>query len=341
MGETGTGEAKRGDAGATPGTRVALILLNDNVIRFLILVLLVVVFALTTQGTMVGGANIANVLVQSAIRGIAACGQALVVLTAGLDLSVSGVVALSLMVGGALITSNPQVSLLGGAMSPLLAIPMMLTVAAAFGLANGYLIARFRLPALVVTLGSWQIGNGVAYEVTGKGFVDHIPSSIAFIGQGAILSAPMPVIIFFAVVGLSYFLLHHTPFGAEVYAVGGSPKAAFISGVRVRRVRILVFVIAGFLYGVGALLSMSSYLSATMAQTSGLELSTIAAVAIGGVSLAGGKGTIVGVLFGTLIIGVLDNGLSIMGVGPEYQAVAKGAILIAAVLADAMSQRRR
>ena len=159
----------------------------------------------------------------------------------------------------------------------------MILVAAAFGFVNGFIVARFRLPALVVTLGSWQIGNGLAYQVTGKGFVDHIPLNIAAIGQGQILGTPIPVIVFFAIVALSYFLLHRTPFGAEVYAVGGNPKAAFISGVPVQRVRIMVFAIAGLLYGVGAVISMSSYLSATMAQTTGLELSTISAVAIGGV----------------------------------------------------------
>jgi len=317
------------------------ILSNDNVIRFLILTVLVVAFAIASQGAMISGANIENVLVQSAIRGIAACGQALVVLTAGLDLSVSGVVAVSMMVGASLITSNPQVSLLGSAISPLLALPIMLVVATGFGLVNGYLVARFRLPALVVTLGTWQIGNGLAYQVTGKGFVDKIPLDIAAIGQGQLLSLPIPIILLFAIVGASYFLLHHTSFGTEVYAIGGNPRTAFISGVQVRRVRILVFGIAGLLYGVGAVLSMSSYLSATMAQTSGLELSTISAVAIGGVSLSGGKGTMIGVLLGTLIIGVVDNGLSILGVGPAYQAILKGAIVIVAVLADAMSQRAR
>lgn len=315
--------------------------LDENAVRFAILVALVAGFAVATQGAMVGAANIANVLTQSAIYGIAACGQALVVMTAGLDLSVSGVVALSLMIGGSLITADPQLSLLGTAVSSWLAIPVMLAVAAGFGLANGFLVARFRLPALVVTLGSWQIGNGLAYQVTGRGFVDKIPSGIAFIGQGHILSVPVPIILFFSVVGLSYFLLHRTPFGAEVYAIGGNPRSAFISGVLVGRGRILVFGIAGLLYGVGAVISMSSYLSATMAQTTGLELSTISAVAIGGVSLAGGKGTMFGVLVGTLIIGVLDNGLSIMGIGPAYQAIVKGVIIVLAVLPDALSQRQR
>jgi ribose/xylose/arabinose/galactoside ABC-type transport system permease subunit len=315
------------------------VLRNDNLARFLFLLALVIGFAIVTQGAMVSGANVANVLVQSAIAGIAACGQAFVVLTAGLDLSVSGVVAVSMMIGGSLITSDPRVSLLGSPVSPLLALPLMIIVAGAFGVANGYLVARFRLPALVVTLGSWQIANGLAYQVTGKGFVDKIPAGIAAMGQGQFLSLPIPVIVLFAIVGLSYFLLHHTPFGAQVYAIGGNPKAAFISGVPVQRIRIMAFGIAGLLYGVGAVISMSSYLSATMAQTAGLELSTISAVAIGGVSLSGGKGTMIGVLIGTLIIGVVDNGLSIMGVGPAYQAILKGLIIIAAVAPDSFRRR--
>ena len=323
-------ETSASDGGNVLPRRWAL-LRNDDFIRFLILVVLVVVFAVASNGLTIGGANIANVLVQSAIRGVAACGQALVVLTAGLDLSVSGVVAVALMSGGSLITANPQFSLLGFALSPLLAIPIMLLIGTAFGFANGFVVARFRLPAIIVTLGSWQIGVGLAYQVTGSGFVDQLPESIAFIGQGDFLFVPIPVLIFFVVVGATYYLLHHTSFGAEIYAVGGNPKAAFISGVRVERVRIAVFAIAGFLYGVGAVIAMSRYLSSTMAQATGLELATIAAVAIGGVSLSGGRGTILGVLLGTLIIGVLDNGLSVMGIGPAYQAIAKGAIIIAAV----------
>jgi ribose/xylose/arabinose/galactoside ABC-type transport system permease subunit len=310
-----------------------------NLVRLLVLVVLVLGFAMQTHGVTLGTANLANVLIQSAIRGVTACGQALVVLTAGLDLSVSGVVAISLMVGASLITGNPQLGLLGGAISPLIAIPVMLAVGTGFGLANGWFVARLRLPALIVTLGSWQIGNGLAYQVTGGGFVDQIPGSIAFIGQGDVLSVPMPVIILFAVVGVTYFLLHHTPFGAEVYAVGGNARSAFISGVRVRRIRIAVFAIAGLFYAIGAAVSMSRYMSATMAQTTGLELSSIAAVAVGGVSLAGGKGTILGVLLGTLIIGVIDNGLSVMGVGPAYQAIVKGAIVILAVAADGFLRR--
>jgi ribose/xylose/arabinose/galactoside ABC-type transport system permease subunit len=312
---------------------------GDNAVRILILIGLVIIFAVETRGATIGAANLTNVLVQSSIRGIAACGQALVVLTAGLDLSVSGVVAVSLMVGASLITSNPQVSLFGGALSPFLAIPVMLMVGAGFGLANGYLVARLRLPALIVTLGSWQIGVGLAYQVTGSGFVDKIPATIAFIGQGSLMGVPLPVLFLFAIVALTYFLLHHTPFGAEIYAIGGNPRAAFISGVQVRRIRIAVFGLAGLLYGVGALLSMSRYLSATMAQTTGLELSTIAAVAIGGVSLSGGKGTIIGVLLGTLIIGVIDNGLSVMGIGPAFQAILKGTIVITAVMADGFLRR--
>jgi ribose/xylose/arabinose/galactoside ABC-type transport system permease subunit len=329
------GEETQGEGRA----RLGKLLRNDNVIRFLILVALVIVFAILTRGVTIGTANISNVLVQSAIRGIAACGQALVVLTAGLDLSVSGVVAVALMTGGSLITENPEYSLLGFALSPVFAILIMLTIGTAFGFANGYIVARFRLPALIVTLGSWQIGVGLAYQVTGSGFVDKLPQSIAFIGQGDFLFIPIPILIFFGVVAVTYYLLHHTPFGAEVYAVGGNPRAAFISGVRVMRVRIAVFAIAGLLYGIGSVIAMSRYLSSTMAQATGLELATIAAVAIGGVSLSGGKGTIIGVLLGVLIIGVLDNGLSVMGVGPAYQAIAKGVIIVAAVGLDAIRHR--
>lgn len=307
---------------------------RDNAVRIMILVALVVAFAIASKGITLVPDNIANVLVQSAIRGVAACGQALVVLTAGLDLSVSGIVAVSLMAGGALLTDNPQYSMLGFSLTPLLVIPIMLLIGTGFGLANGILVARLRLPAIIVTLGTWQIGIGLAYQVTGSGFVDRLPDTIAFIGQGEILAIPFPIFVFFAVVAATWYLLHRTRLGMEIYAVGGNPRTAFISGVRVERVRIIVFAIAGFLYGIGAVIAMSRHLTSTMTQAAGLELSTIAAVAIGGVSLAGGKGTIFGVLLGVLIIGVLDNGLSVMGVGPAGTAITKGAIIVAAVAVD-------
>jgi ribose/xylose/arabinose/galactoside ABC-type transport system permease subunit len=313
---------------------------RENAVRLLVVVALVAAFAVATGGLTVSSANIPNILVQSAIRGIAACGQALVVITAELDLSVSGVVALAMMAGGSLITGNPRYSLLGFALSPWLVVPIMLAVGTAFGLINGLIVSRLRLPALIVTLGSWQIGLGLAYQMTGSGYVDQIPESVAFIGQGSLLSVPNPVIILCVVVAATYFIVHHSPMGAEITAVGGNPRCAYIAGVKVANVKLLVFGIAGLFYGTGAVLAMSRYMTSTMTQASGLELATIAAVAIGGVSLSGGKGTIFGVLLGTLIIGILDNGLSVMGVGPALTSIAKGLIIIVAIALDGWRRRR-
>jgi ribose/xylose/arabinose/galactoside ABC-type transport system permease subunit len=326
-------EMKR-SSGGLAFTAVSGALERDNVVRVLIVLALVAGFAIATDGLTVSGANVPNSLVQSAIRGIAACGQAMVVLIAELDLSVSGAVALAMMLGGSLLTGNAKYSLLGFTLSPVIAIAAMLIAGTGFGLVNGLIVSRLRLPALIVTLGTWQIGYGLAYQVTGSGYVDQLPDSIAFLGQGTFLLLPIPVIILIVVVALSYFILHHTSLGAEIYAIGGNPRCAYIAGVKVRNVKLAVFGMAGLLYGIGAVIAMSRYMTSTMTQASGLELATIAAVAIGGVSLSGGKGTILGVLLGTLIIGIIDNGLSVMGVGPAYMAIAKGAIIIAAIALD-------
>lgn len=312
---------------------------QENFIRALILAALVAGFAFLTEGLTISSGNISNILIQCAIRGICACGQALVVLVAGLDLSVSGVVAVALMFGGSLITANPHYSLLGAPLSPWMVIPVMLLIGVAFGLANGALVSRFRLPSLVVTLGTWQIGLGLAYGITGTGYVDQIPESIAFFGQGAVLDVPMPVLILFAIVVVTHLVLRNTTFGNEIYAVGGNPRSAYFSGVKIDNVKLAVFAIAGLLYAVAAVIAMSRYLSSTLAQAGGLELSTISAVAIGGVSLSGGRGTIFGVLLGTLIIGVIDDGLSVMGVGSAYTAISKGIIIVAAVILDNLRQR--
>lgn len=321
-------------------SRLGFIVNNGDAIRLLVLIGVVVVFAILTNGLTLSISNVSNVIIQSAIRGIAACGQALVIITGGIDLSVSGVVALTIMVGGSLMTSNPDLSLFGGQFSPVLVLPLILMIGMAVGLVNGVLVANFRLPALLVTLATWQICLGLAYQVTGSGFVNQIPGSILALGQGSLLGIPMPILILLVVVLFSHFLLVHTTFGSSLMAVGGNPRCAHISGIKVTRTRAIVFGVAGLLYGVAAVVNMSYFGSATMAQTTGLELATIAAVAIGGVSLAGGRGSIVGVLLGALIIGVIDNGLGVMGVGPSYQNITKGLIIIAVVTVDGYSSSR-
>lgn len=309
-------------------------LANGNTIRFLVLVALVLLFGVLTDGASVSTANLSNVLLQSAIRGIAACGQALVIMSAGLDLSVSGIVAVTLMLGGGLLTANPDLSLLGQQLPIVIVLAIMLLVGGAFGLFNGLLVSWFRIPALLATLGVWQISEGLAFRLTGRGYVDQMPQGIADFGTTTFLYLPLPVIVLLAVVALTYIVLHHTTFGSELYAVGGNDRSAMISGVRVVRVRTSVYAIAGLLYGVGAILSLAHFQGATMAQATGLELETIAAVAIGGVSLSGGRGTILGVILGVLIVGVIGNGLNILGAGPTYQSLVKGGLLIFVVALD-------
>ena len=310
------------------------VLSNGNVIRFLVLLVLIVFFGILSNGASITLTNLENVIVQSAIRGIAACGQALVVMSAGIDLAVSGIVALVLMVGGGLVTANETLNLIGFQMPSVFAILIMLLMGGAFGLFSGVLVAWIRIPALLATLGVWQISEGLAFRSTGTGFVDGIPQNIIAINQFTIMSVPMPIIILTTVALLSYFVLERTVFGREIYAVGGNARAAALSGVRVARIRIAVFSVAGVLYGISAVLSMSRFQGATLAQASGLELETLAAVAIGGVSLSGGKGTILGVILGVLIVGVIGNGLNILGAGPTAQNLVKGGLLVFVVVLD-------
>ncbi|MCB1494351.1 MAG: ABC transporter permease [Bauldia sp.] len=316
------------------------ILANENTVRLMILLTLVVLFGILTDGASTSLSNLTNVLVQSAIRGIAACGQALVIMSAGLDLAVSGIVSVSLMLGAGLVTANPELNLLGYQLPVVVVFPVMLLVAAAFGLLNGVLVAGLRIPALLATLGVWQISEGLAYKLTGKGYVDGISESIGAIATTDVLFLPLPVVILFLVVAATHVVLGHTTFGRELYAVGGNDRSAVISGVRVSWIRCSVYGIAGLLYGICAILSLAHYQGATMAQASGLELETIAAVAIGGVSLSGGKGTIVGVILGVLIVSVIGNALNILGAGPTYQNVVKGGLLILVVALDTAVARR-
>ena len=308
----------------------------ENAILAIIAGGIVGVFSIVTKGANTTVSNIYNILIQSSIRGVAAIGQGLIILLGAIDLSVAGVATCATMIGGSMMTSDLARNIFGFPLSIYIAIPLVLLIGAGFGLANGTLVSMTGVPALIVTLGTWQISKGIAYQSTGGGLITDLPSAIGFIGTGKIGLVPIPIVIFFSIVGIGYFILHHTQFGRNIYAVGGNPIVAHLSGISVRKTVLIVFLMAGALYGVASILGMGRYMSSTMMQMQGLELDTIGAVLIGGISLSGGRGTIIGMLLGVLIIGIVNNGLSIIGASTATMFIAKGAIVITAVAIDTM-----
>ena len=278
--------------------------------------------------------NIINVLRQTSINGILAIGMTFVILTRGIDLSVGSVVALAGVVSASFATTSASGFIPG---APYVAIlPMIVGVATgiAMGALSGVAVARFLVPAFVATLGMLSAARGLTLIYSGGRPIPALTDGYRWIGTGDIAGIPVPIILFALVFAVAHFVLTRTRFGRHVYAVGGNPHAAKVSGLPVRRIRFAVYVISGALAGIAGMVLAARTGSALPQAGVAYELDAIAAVVIGGTSLAGGIGRVSGTVIGALLIGVMNNGLDLLGVESYYQQVIKGALIVAAVLLD-------
>lgn len=312
---------------------------NEYFALGVILGVLMAVFGVMTHGLSLRRANILNIMLQSSMRGVVSVGQAMVILTAGIDVSVGGMSALVACIGGALMTTMP------GYLGPIpvgAGLILMLLAGAGLGAINGLFVSRLRLAPLIVTLATWQITRGAA-SIVSKEESMHLPDALAFVAHGSIGGVPIAAFIFVAAIVLGYFILNHTIFGNSVYAVGGNEPSAWLSGIRTRNTHFWVYIISGLCAAIAAMIQVSRVMSASPVVwgITGLELAidSIAAVVIGGVSLFGGKGSIVGVLLGVLIIGVLNNGMNLAGLNIFTQYLLKGGVILVAVGVDAWRRR--
>lgn len=272
--------------------------------------------------------NLLNLLLQVTSNALIAFGMTFVILTGGIDLSVGSILALS---------SAITAGLLGSGMPVTLAILISLILGFILGMMNGLLISYGKLAPFIVTLATMTIFRGATLVYTNgnpitKGLSDTF--LFQFLGQGYIVGIPFPVIIMFIVFIVLYVLLHKTAFGKSVYAIGGNEKAAYISGVKLNKVKIIIYSISGMMASISGLIITSRLSSAQPTAGASYEMDAIAAVVLGGTSLSGGKGRILGTLIGALIIGVLNNGLNIIGVSAFWQQVVKGVVILIAVLID-------
>lgn len=308
---------------------------HENAVIGIALAAMIAVLGGISRGATVTRGNMANVLIQSSVRGVAAVGQAFCILTANFDLSVSGVGVMAMMLGSSMMTTE-WTNILGYPASPFMAIPAMLAVGACWGLLSGSLVSRLNMPSLIVTFGVWQIGYGVAFYVTRGTAVMELPESFAVYG-----ALPVGPIIFFSVAAVAYFVLTYTTFGRSVYAAGGNPVSAYLSGINVKNTYLAVFAISGLCAGLAGMLMTSRGMAGSIEALRGLELDSIASVVIGGVSLFGGRGNMIGVVLGALLIGVVNNAMSVMHMPHAGRYIVKGAIIIGAVAADILRRRRR
>lgn len=278
--------------------------------------------------------NIVNVLRQTSINGILAIGMTFVILTRGIDLSVGSVVALAGVVSASFATTASTAMVPGGPYPAPVALGLGVLVGLAAGAISGVVVARFKVPPFVATLGMLSAARGLTLIYAGGKPVPALTDAYRYIGTGSILGVPMPVILFALIFLGSLWVLTSTRFGRHVYAAGGNPHAARVSGVNVRRVIVLVYVISGAFAGVAGMILAARTGSGLTQAGIAYELDAIAAVVIGGTSLSGGVGKVTGTLIGALLIAVVNNGLDLMGVESYYQQVIKGMLIVAAVMLD-------
>jgi ribose/xylose/arabinose/galactoside ABC-type transport system permease subunit len=314
---------------------------HENAALGMVLIVSIVIVAALSRGVSVRPVNMSNVLLQSSIRGLASIGQAFVILTGGIDVSVGGIATFAAIVGAQMMTEAPWLNTVGYPVSIYVAIPVTIIVGALWGALNGSLVSRIGIPALIVTLGMWQVSDGFALSMTGGRTIFHLPAELTFYGQGKVAGIPVPVLILVGVVVVAYFVLNYTAFGRSIYASGGNPVSAWLSGVNVRRTQLTVYIISGFLAGLAGAIMTARVASAAMTTVEGLEIESIASVSVGGISLVGGKGNIIGVVLGVLIIGVISNAMSVLGASLAVQNVVMGSIIILAVAIDCIRRSRR
>ena len=281
------------------------------------------------------GENLSLVLQQVMVVGVLAVGQTLVVLTAGVDLSCGAVMAL----GGVVMTKLAAES----GLPPAAAVAAGVLATTLFGLANGLLVTLVRLPPFIVTLGTLNVAFALTQLYSDGQTVSDVPAAMTRLGE-TVPVAGTPVVYGAAVMLLVYaaaaFALRETAAGRHVYAVGGAPEAARLAGVHTRRVLLGVYTLAGALYGLAALLLVARTGVGDPNAGQAENLESVTAVVLGGTSLFGGRGLVLGTLVGALIVGVFRNGLTLLGVSSVYQVLVTGVLVILAVAADQLSRRR-
>jgi fructose transport system permease protein len=331
---TPTGEVEA--APAEPAPSLASRALALSTLGPLIALVLAVVFFTAQSSRFLTGGNLSLVVQQVMVVGTLAIGQTLIILTAGIDLSNGAVMAFGNIVMTKLAVDS--------GVNPYLAILLGLVVCAAFGFFNGSLVTGLRLPPFIVTLGTLNIAFALTHIYSEDQTISGLPSELTFFGntfQVGQTDITYGTVLMLALFVVAWYVLRQTAAGRHVYAVGNNPEAARLTGIRTRRLLLGVYTTAGLVYGIAALLliSRTSVGDPQAGQTDNLD--SITAVVLGGTSLFGGRGSVIGTLIGALIVGIVRNGLQLMGVRSIYQVLITGILVILAVAVDQLARRRQ
>jgi ribose transport system permease protein len=299
---------------------------NTGILIALVALCLFLILNPVTKDTFLTSRNIFNVLRQISTNLYLACGMTMVIILGGIDLSVGSIIALSgCIAAGTVVHYNLPIGV---------AILVGILVGLVVGICNGFVIAKTTIPPFIVTLATMNIAKGLAYVYTGGKPVRVLTKEWQFIGGGYISIFPMPVVILLVVLLITGIIMNRTQFGRHMYAVGGNALAAKYSGINVAKVKFFVHVFIGALAGLAGVVLASRMYSGQPTAGEGAEMDAIAAVVVGGTSMAGGYGKIGGTIIGGLIIGVLNNGLNLLNVNSFWQYVVKGLVILLAVFID-------
>lgn len=288
--------------------------------------------------------NFLNILTQTSIFGIMALGMTFVIISKGIDLSVGSILALAAVICASFGQSSASTTKYFPNMPELpLILPILIAlfVGGLCGAINGFLVAFTGIPAFIATLGMMTIARGFALLYTGGKPVSTLTPGFRVIGQGRLLGIPMPIIIFLTVAAISWVLLNYTRFGKRDFAIGGNINAAEVSGVNVKKMLLLIYTYMGVLCGVAAIVFVGRTQSAHPGAATGYELTAIASTTIGGTSQSGGIGTIWGAIVGALVLAVMRNGMTILGINPYWQQIVEGTVIIVAVILDMRKNARK
>lgn len=303
---------------------------KKNVI-YIVVILEIILFSILSS-TFLNSGNILSIFRQVAVQGIVAVGMTFVILTGGVDLSIGGIIALTGVLCSNLMLSGIPI---------ILACLISIIVSSLVGVINAFFTHEFKLNSMIITLATLQILKGITYLWTGGIPVYGFDERFKILGQGYVGPLPIPMIILIISYVVGGYILNKTAFGLKIYSIGGNEEASRLSGTNVRKMRYLSFIICAILTSIAGLVLLSRVNTAQPDAGIGYEMDVITAVVLGGVSMSGGEGNVVGVLGGVLAIGLLSNGMLQLGVSEYVQWITKGIVLLLAVSYDRISKRKK
>lgn len=300
---------------------------NFGILMGLVLLCVILTFLTDKFATVT---NFFNVVRQITINLYLACGMTFVILLGGIDLSVGSVIAVSGCISAGMVTWNGCPVYVG--------IVIGIVCGVLLASINGLIVSKTTIPAFIVSLATMNIGRGIARIYTGAQTIAVLDDTYTFWGMGTVFGIPIQLFLVVAVVAVCSFVLNRTQLGRHIYAVGGNKQAAEYSGINVKKVTFLVFIFSGILASLAGILTVGRTFTATMIMGSSAEMDAIAAVVLGGTSMSGGKGSISGTVIGAIVIGILKNGMNLLGIDSSWQYIVQGIVIILAVYIDFVKQ---